>query len=602
MDNLRILVIDDDIVVYDRYRALLAVCRDELCADAEASELSLDCATLEEGIALVADAAENGQPYQIAIMAVGAQPEAQAVAGRLRLSDHDITIILTTDQCHLRAFEIAKLAPPLDRLLCLCGPFDPDEVIATVRSINGRWRTDQTNARVRHQLMQQVERLEKQSIELAASEARATHIATHDVLTGSANRYAFLKGLNDHLQSDAGRVHVALIDLDRFKNINDTLGHFAGDELIRQMCNSMTAVIGEQGLVARLGGDEFAIAFAGLTSEEAIRLCDQVVAACSNDFTIFGHMVQISASIGLAACQGARVQEPIDLLRRADIALYDAKRKGGSRTRLFDTSMDESIRFRQTIETGLHQAIAQDELHLLFQPIVDRDNRHTLGFEALLRWTSPLHGPVSPTVFIPVAEESTLIHEIGDWAVNEALRACRLWPDHYVSINFSPRQFHRDDFAERLAERAAWHGIPPSRVQVEITETAIFDDNGSAAESLDQLRNLGFRIALDDFGTGYSSLFNIHKFALDCIKIDKSFVDNMGREQQSAEIINSVAHLARSLGLDIVAEGVETDSQYQALRLAGCTHMQGYLFSQPMHLSATTAYLKQYQQDQQKAG
>jgi EAL domain-containing protein (putative c-di-GMP-specific phosphodiesterase class I) len=304
--------------------------------------------------------------------------------------------------------------------------------------------------------------------------------------------------------------------------------------------------------------------------------------------------VKVGASIGLVHAETGSVADPIDLLRLADIALYDAKRKGGAQVREFDASMDESVRFKQTVEAGLRKAVSNNELELLFQPIVDRDNSGVAGFEALLRWTSPEHGVISPAVFIPVAEESNLIHEIGDWVTENAIVASKCFPDQYVSINFSPRQFRRTDFTNRLIELAARHNVPARKIQIEITETAIFDDHDHAAETLKHLREIGFLVALDDFGTGYSSLFNIRNFALDCIKIDKSFVDSMGREHQSAAIINSVSHLARSLGLRVVAEGVETELQFQALRLAGCTHMQGYMFSQPLGLDQVTKFVQDY--------
>lgn len=605
-EDVRILVIDDEPAMHDAYRRTFSVHqaeRDEAGLRVLASELfgsaddassasaaqidDIDAAYADQGIdglRLVAQSLRDNNPFQVAFIDIRMPPgiDGKETAKRIREIDPNINLVIVTGYSDYSAIDIAKVAGPIDKLFYVSKPFDPEEVAQTARALGHRWFQDQELARVQAELASKVEHLERQRIQLAANEARATHMATHDALTGTANRFAFLRALKEAIGGDKSPIAVAIVDLDRFKNVNDTLGHFAGDELIRQVCLSMAAVIGNKGLVARLGGDEFAIAIAGLDETEVKQLCSAVVEASSQDFTVFGHQVQISASIGLIVASKDVVAEPIDLLRFADIALYAAKRAGGNQTRLFDSSMDESVRFRQTIEDGLRHAIAQDELHLLFQPIVDRDNQHIAGFEALLRWTSPQHGPVSPAVFIPVAEESTLIHEIGDWAAERALLACKNWPEQYVSINYSPRQFLRDDFAERLVAQAQRLGVDPSRVQIEITETAIFDDNGRAAATLAKLREAKFRIALDDFGTGYSSLFNIRNFALDCIKIDKSFVENMGREPQSAAIIHSVVHLARSLGLAIVAEGVETELQFQSLRMAGCTHMQGYMFSPPV--------------------
>ncbi|MBM3929245.1 MAG: EAL domain-containing protein, partial [Sphingomonadales bacterium] len=274
--------------------------------------------------------------------------------------------------------------------------------------------------------------------------------------------------------------------------------------------------------------------------------------------------------------------DPVDVMRRADLALNEAKRGGRGLVRVFDESMDESIRFRRQIESGLSKAIAGGELKLVYQPIVASGAMKVTGFEALLRWHSPEYGMISPAMFIPIAEESNLIHELGDWVLETALEAVKAWPDQYVSVNFSPRQFRRQNFVGRVIERVQRSGVSPTRVQIEITETAIFDDAERAAETLYRLRQMGFRIALDDFGTGYSSLYNIRKFALDCLKIDRSFIDGLGRERESSAIVQSVIHLGRALGMEVVAEGVETEAQVQALRVAGCSHLQGYFLARPM--------------------
>jgi diguanylate cyclase (GGDEF)-like protein len=616
---MRILVIDDEPAMHEAYRrtfearqeeydrANLAVLATELFGTEDRASDNDETPHLKqielvhaeqglEALRLVSESIKEGNPFQVAFVDIRMPPgiDGKETAKRIREIDSEINLVVVTGFSDHSALSIAKVAGPIDKLFYISKPFDPEEVVHTARALGHRWYHDTELARTRAELANKVERLEKQSIELAANEARANHLANHDPLTGSPNRLAFLRSLNDALNRQENFVSVALVDLDRFKNINDTLGHFAGDELIRQICQQMTRVVGQSGTVARLGGDEFAISLTGQSRDKVIEICASVIDACSADFMIFGHNVKVGASIGLVNAARDKAVDPIDLLRLADIALYDAKRKGGAQVREFDASMDESVRFRQMIEAGLRKAVSNAELELLFQPIVDRDNRHVAGFEALLRWTSPEHGFVSPAVFIPVAEESNLIHEIGDWVTDKALQAARNFPDQYISINFSPRQFRRSDFTARLIEQAVRHDIPAQRIQIEITETAIFDDHNHAANTLKQLRDIGFLVALDDFGTGYSSLFNIRNFALDCIKVDKSFVDSMGREHQSAAIINSVSHLARSLGLRVVAEGVESEVQFQALRLAGCTHMQGYMFSQPITLAAATAFIAQY--------
>jgi EAL domain-containing protein (putative c-di-GMP-specific phosphodiesterase class I) len=300
---------------------------------------------------------------------------------------------------------------------------------------------------------------------------------------------------------------------------------------------------------------------------------------------VFGNSVQIGASCGLVDCAGHPERDASELLRYADLALFAAKRGGRAQVRLFDADLDLSQQFRQRIETGLNQAIGRDELRLHYQPIVERETLDVVGYEALLRWTSHEHGEVPPGVFIPIAEESTLIHRLGDWVVEHALRDAAAWPGKFIAINFSPRQFKAANFAERLAAEAAKRGVAPQRIQVEITETALFQDVERASRVLEHLRAQGFRIALDDFGTGYSNMFNLKNFTVDCIKIDRSFVSDLGRDRESAAIVSAIAQLARGLGLTIVAEGVEQPGQADLLRTAGCSHMQGYMFGRAQPLA-----------------
>ena len=321
--------------------------------------------------------------------------------------------------------------------------------------------------------------------------------------------------------------------------------------------------------------------------------CERLIKACSTSFKVFGHSVQGSASVGVVVAEAGAERDATDVMRRADLALNEAKRAGRGVVRVFDESMDESIRFRRQIEGGLSQAIANGELKLVFQPIVGRENLEVMGFEALLRWCSPEYGHIAPGMFIPIAEESNLIHELGDWVIDEAVRTLQDWPGQYVSVNFSPRQFRRPNFVGHIIERVQHAGVSPMRFQIEITETAIFDDVERAADTLFRLRQMGFRIALDDFGTGYSSLYNIRKFALDCLKIDRSFVDGMGRERESSAIVHSIIHLGRALGMEVVAEGVETEVQLQSLRLAGCSHLQGYYLARPMPEESALALANQ---------
>ncbi|ESQ74133.1 bifunctional diguanylate cyclase/phosphodiesterase [Asticcacaulis sp. AC402] len=438
---------------------------------------------------------------------------------------------------------------------------------------------------------QQLQDLQERVKQLSESEARAIHAAFHDFQTGAPNRAAFQRELSQRLKGDAP-FSLALLDLDRFKYVNDTYGHAAGDILICEVTERLRNTLPAEAFLARLSGDEFGFILATDAAETAEVICRQVVDACATEFLVNGNAIQIGASVGLFLGQDCGLRGVTDLMRCADIALFAAKRAGRNRVCRFDKSLDDNLRRRRAIEAGLAKAIANKELELYYQPIIAAATQEVAGFEALLRWKSADLGQVSPAVFIPVAEESGLIRGIGDWVIRQALNDCGDWPQQYVAINLSARQFNGTDMVQILRGHADAAGVPYGRIHVEVTETAFFEDSRGAADTLGALRNLGFRIALDDFGTGYSSLFSVKNFPLDVIKIDKCFIDGLGVEPQAAPIISAVIHLARGLGLGVVAEGVETEDQRQALQRLGCSHLQGYLFSKPQSRSHILTWLK----------
>ena len=565
-------------------------------ADGEdAPEYALTHATQGlDAVAEVERALAAGTPFSVAFIDIRMPPgiDGRETAKRIRALDPEINLVIVTGFSDFAPLEISKVAGPADKIFYIAKPFEVAEIQQTAAALVARWTNDRALASARAQLAQQVEQLELQSAELAANESRAIHIATHDSLTDAPNRLAFIRAMGERTRRP-GSFATAMIDLDRFKLVNDTLGHLAGDALLREIYALLQGSTPEGALIARLGGDEFGVLFDTPGEEAAAMACDRLIAAVSTTITVFGHSVQGGASAGLVVADDSGGRDPIDLIRRADLALNDAKRAGRGVVRLFDESMDEGIRFRRRIEIGLSDAIEAGELSLVYQPIVSRGPLEVEGFEALLRWNTCDHGPISPAVFIPIAEESNLIHQLGDWVLDAALDELKQWPGQYVSVNFSPRQFRRHNFVGYIMERVQRAGVEARRVQIEITETAIFDDAERAAETLYKLRQMGFRIALDDFGTGYSSLYNIRKFALDSLKIDRSFIDGMGRERESAAIVHSIIHLGRALGLGVIAEGVETAAQVQMLRMAGASHLQGYFFARPMVAAAARAMAEQ---------
>jgi diguanylate cyclase (GGDEF)-like protein len=599
---MRILIVDDEPAMHDSYRRSFAPIGngDGSALDAMAAELfgdevapsvaGIDFALTHamqglDGVAAVEAAIAAGDPFAVAFIDVRMPPgiDGKETATRIRALDPDINLVIVTGYSDFAPIEISKAAGPADKIFYIAKPFEIAEVVQTATALGHRWQIDRELAAARAALADKITILEEQGLELAANESKAVHLANHDSLTEAPNRLAFLRALAEKARGPDCYA-IAMVDLDRFKLVNDTLGHLAGDDLIRQICAVLQSVVPESGMVARLGGDEFGLIFDSPGETAAELACALAIKACSASFRIFGHSIQGGASAGLVFVDADGKRDPVDVMRRADLALNDAKRNGRGIVRVFDESMDESIRFRRRIEGGLAQSIERNELRIVYQPIVAREGFEIVGFEALLRWDTEEFGPISPTMFIPIAEESNLIHELGDWVLGESLAVLKQWPGQYVSINFSPRQFRRHNFVGHVLECVERAGVEANRVQIEITETAIFDDADRAAETLYKLRQMGFRIALDDFGTGYSSLYNIRKFALDCLKIDRSFIDGMGRERESAAIVHSIIHLGRALGLGVIAEGVESEAQVQALRLAGASHLQGYFFSHPVEV------------------
>jgi diguanylate cyclase (GGDEF)-like protein len=369
-----------------------------------------------------------------------------------------------------------------------------------------------------------------------------------------------------------------MLDLDRFKNVNDTLGHPAGDELIRQFGDRLTALLRESDTVARLGGDEFALLVEGAAIGDVRTLAGRILDEVRRPFGILGAQVHVGVSIGVAMSQDAGLAS-LDLVRKADIALYSAKDAGRNTYHFFSPEMDENVRRRRTIEDDLREAVATGEgLCLHYQPQVSRDGA-IVGVEALLRWDNPARGSIAPSEFIPVAEETGLIVPLGEWVLRQACLVSRRWPKLFVAVNLSPVQFRSPEFVGRLDTIVADTGADPQSIQLEVTERVLLDDDDSASAVLAMLRERGFKIVLDDFGTGYSSLSYLRRFQVDKIKIDGSFVNHVCEEPESATIVSAVLSLGWTMGLTVAAEGVETADQCTFLEAAGCKEMQGHYFS-----------------------
>ena len=490
----------------------------------------------------------------------------------------ELVVVLGDDDMPLWRAALEVVQAP-DKLTFLMAPFYRPDAVAMLRSLSERHLALAEHDYAAEIGARTVKGLETEVAALRGRLEIATHAAQHDPLTGILNRTGFVTELTARLARGRKSQTVLLVDLDRFKLVNDTLGHHAGDDLVRKICAAMAAVIPAGGVLARLGGDEFGIVIeAGDASVD--QFCGMILRVCAQPRRVAGHEVQVSASIGVAH-QEERSSE-ISLMRRADLALYAAKREGRNRFRRYDAELEKLTKRRLSIENGLELALRTGQFRMAYQPIVTARSGLVVGFEALVRWDSPDHGSVPPAEFVPVAEETGLILDLGDWITRQAFKDARRWSGPYVSVNLSARQFLRQNVAERILRYAEEADLAPDRIQIELTETAIIDDVERAAHNLEVLRAAGMRVALDDFGTGYSSLTYLNQFAIDCIKIDKSFVDNVARDKQSAIIVASVTKLAASLGMGVVAEGVETDQQRQVLEAAGCGALQGFRFGRPM--------------------
>ncbi len=426
------------------------------------------------------------------------------------------------------------------------------------------------------------------------SAARIAYMAQHDALTDLPNRVLLRERLEHALAGTrrGGRpLAVLMLDLDRFKEINDTLGHPVGDALLKAVAGRLRSCTRERSSVARLGGDEFAV-IEDVTDPaiEATALAERIQKALSAPFDLGDHQVVIGTSIGIAIAPSDGVHSD-DILKNADLALYRAKGGGRGSHRFFEPEMDRLMHERRNLERDMRNAIVNGEFELHFQPFVDLRSYEISGFEALLRWHHPARGLISPADFIPLAEETGAIVALGEWVLGAACAEAASWPAGVrIAVNLSPAQFRSKELVPAVVRALADSGVAPHRLELEVTETVMMQDSEAASATLGQLRKLGVRIALDDFGTGYSSLSFLQKFPFDKIKIDRSFVNALLDTRDEARLIaRAVVRFAVSLGKTTTAEGVETEAQLAILRQEGCTEMQGFYFSRPKRSSDIAA-------------
>jgi diguanylate cyclase (GGDEF)-like protein len=478
-----------------------------------------------------------------------------------------------------------------------------------------RLRAEQAERHVA-ELNRYVEKLEGTSKELKESREHFRHAAFHDVLTGLPNRSLFSEHLRIALerarQNEEYLFCVLFLDLDRFKNINDSLGHPCGDELLILVARRLEGCIRQTDMVARFGGDEFAILLDAIENpSDAIRVAEKVQQEISAPFKLHNQDAVTTASIGVALST-SDYSEAEDMIRDADTAMYRAKDQGKARYEIFDTAMHTRAVTLLRLESDLRRALQREELCVYYQPIVSIASGELQGFEALVRWQHPERGLISPDQFIAVAEETGLILSLGLSVLREACRQLRTWQQRSlsdrnltISVNLSAKQLSQSDLIEKVEQVLTESGIDPWQLKLEITETVVMENAELAAITLARLRGLGVRLSIDDFGTGYSSLSYLNRFPVDTLKIDRSFITTLKQGDENVEIVKTIVMLAGNLGMQVIAEGIETADQLQQLRLLKCQYGQGYLFSKPLAATDADMFLlngRQVQQNNSSVG
>ena len=428
------------------------------------------------------------------------------------------------------------------------------------------------------------------------SEDRIAHMARHDALTDLPNRVLLLEQLNHEIKrvKRGECLAVLCLDLDQFKSVNDALGHHIGDELLKLVGERLRGCTRELDIVARMGGDEFAIIMTQMEqAADAATLSKRIRDSVIKPYQIEGHQIVTDISIGISVAPMDAVESD-ELLRNADMALYDAKGDGRGTFRFFEPEMNTRMKVRRELEMDLRNALASEEFELHYQPLVVLETNEVNGFEALLRWNHPTRGLISPAEFIPIAEETGLIVPLGEWVLKAACNEAVDWPGHIkVAVNLSPAQLNSRNLVTMVTSALDDSGMPPDRLQLEITESVLLQNTFTTLATLHELRKMGVQIALDDFGTGYSSLSYLRSFPFDKIKIDRSFIQDLSNGSEPLAIVNAVAGLAKCLNMTSTAEGVETQQQMDVLQSIGCTEMQGYLFSHARPASEIRRFFSQ---------
>jgi diguanylate cyclase (GGDEF)-like protein len=603
----RLLVIDDNLAIHQDFLKILGTtpekaAEDELLA-AEAAlfgeptartyerpVFQIDSAYQgQEGVEKVRRALEEGRPYGMAFVDMRMPPgwDGLETIEHLWAIDPHVQVVICSAHADYDWMEVVKRLGNSDQLLVLRKPFESIEVLQCANSLTRKWR----NERMIRAQMASLERdvsVRTQGLEAANRQLR--HLTTHDVLTGLPNRVLLEDRISQALtysHRDHHSFAVMLCDLDRFKLVNDSLGHSAGDRLLQEVARRLTSVVREVDTVARLGGDKFVLLLSPVTPRaQAEAIAQRVVEAMQPAVEIAGITIHASPSIGIAFYpdDGATVEA---LVSHAEAAMFAAKHRGRNNVQCYAAGMDAGTHDKVRLESDLHAALARGEFELFYQPKVDTKTGTFYSAEALIRWRHPERGLVSPAAFIPLAEESGLIGAIGEWVLREACRQGRAWqlaglPSVRIAVNVAAAQFRSGNLVETIRRALADAQFEPRLLEVELTESAVMSDPEESIKTLERLSEMGVLVSVDDFGTGYSSMSYLRRFPIDHLKIDRSFLSEITARSDDASIVGAIVSLAHNLRLKVIAEGVETNAQLDLLKTLGCDQYQGYQFSPPV--------------------
>ena len=613
----RVLVIDDNPAIHQDYRKILVDDGKALTSEAEAGlfgeqqrdtarpRFDVDSAMQgRDGVELARAALAEGRPYSVAFVDMRMPPgwDGLETVEQLWKIDPHVQVVICSAYTDYDWLELLARLGHSDKLIVVKKPFEPIEILQCASALSQKWQ----NARA---LKRHVESLElvvtDRTSGLEAANRQLRHLASHDALTGLPNRLLLddrIAQAITHSQRHSHEFAVLVIDLDRFKLINDSLGHRAGDELLREVAQRLKSAVRAVDTTARLGGDEFVVLLDGpLTYAEAVEIGTRAIKVMEPSLRLLGIDVHISASIGIAFYprDGASVDT---LLARADAAMYSAKERGRNNLQCYAEGMSTMTLDRVKFESELHEALRNRQFELHYQPKVDTLTGRVNSAEALIRWRHPQRGLVLPNEFISIADECGLLDAIGEWVLFEACRQAKAWqreglPSLRVAVNLAPSQFRLANLVEQIRRALEASGLNPQLLEVELTETAIMSDAEESIQILEAISRMGVLVSVDDFGTGYSSMSYLRRFPIDKLKIDRCFVDQMTRRPEDASIVQAIISLAHSLHLKVIAEGVETPEQLALLTQLGCDQYQGFHFSPALEPTQFLAFLKQSRAD-----